>query len=163
MAYVFACELPDHLWFDVDRDVWVEERSDGTVRMGMTDPAQTRAGRILFVRARAGKRVPQGKSVATVESAKWVGPVPSPLTGTVTQANPEVLADPNIINRDPYVSGWLVEFRPEIPLSESGLLRGEPAQAAYRQKLKAEGLTCMRCADLPEAAEGPESGSTFNL
>lgn len=163
MAYVFACELPDHLWFDVARDVWVEERSDGTVRMGMTDPAQTRAGRILFVRARAGKRVAVGKSLATVESAKWVGPVPSPLAGTVTAANAAVLADPNVINRDPYESGWLVEFRPETPLQESGLLRGEPAQEAYRQKLKAEGLTCMRCADVPEAQENSGSGPGFNL
>lgn len=163
MAYVFACELPDHLWFDVERDVWVEDLPDGTVRMGMTDPAQTRAGRILFVRARAGKRVAVGKSLATVESAKWVGPVPSPLAGTVTAVNPALVADPNVINRDPYGSGWLVELRLESPLGESGLLRAESAQAAYRQKLKAEGLTCMRCADVPEAQEKANSGSGFNL
>nr|WP_243239387.1 glycine cleavage system protein H [Sulfobacillus harzensis] len=151
------------MWFDVEKDVWVEALPDGTVRMGMTDPAQTRAGRILFVRARVGKRVAVGKNLATVESAKWVGPVPSPLMGTVIEANAVVLGDPNVINRDPYGAGWLVTFRPEIPVEQSGLLRGAEAQAAYRQKLKAEGLTCMRCADLPEASMEPEPDSKFNL
>lgn len=158
MAFVFACEFPDELWFDVERDVWIGELEEGLVRMGMTDPAQTRAGRILFVRARAGKHVESGKSLATVESAKWVGPVPSPLAGTVTEANQAVLADPNIINRDPYGAGWLVQFRPDGSWHDAGLFQGEAALAAYRLKLKSEGLTCMRCADQVEATESlPDS------
>jgi glycine cleavage system H protein len=159
VAFVYACELPDELWFDVERDVWVGELSSGTVRMGMTDPAQTRAGRILYLRIRAGRAVALGKSMATVESAKWVGPVPSPLEGTVVAANPDVLADPNLINRDPYGAGWLLEFRPADPvLAQSGLLRGEAAVSAYREKLKAEGLTCLRCADPESGEEAPDPG-----
>lgn len=161
MAFVFACELPDDLWFDVERDVWVGDMGNGTVRMGMTDPAQTRAGRILYLRIRAGKAVVAGKSVATVESAKWVGPVPSPLAGTVVAANPEVLEDPNLVNRDPYGSGWLLEFHPaDTAFDQSGLLKGDPAVRAYREKLKAEGLTCMRCAEPNGETErgSPESG-----
>lgn len=150
MAFVYACELPDHLWFDVERDVWVEELGDGLVRLGMTDPAQTRAGRILTLRLKAGKHLVVGKSVGTVESAKWVGPIPSPLAGVVVEVNPQVVKDPNTINRDPYGSGWLVTFRPEQSLQSYGLMRGKPAQEAYRQKLRAEGLTCMRCAPLAE-------------
>ncbi len=153
MAFVLACELPDDLWYDVERDVWVRDLGDGTVRMGMTDPAQTRAGRILYLRIRPGKTVAVGKSLATVESAKWVGPVPSPLEGTVIGANAEVMKDPNIINRDPYEMGWLVEFRPAAASWQgAGLLTGEDAVRAYRAKLRAEGLTCMRCAD-PDGAD----------
>lgn len=161
MAFVYACELPDDLWFDVERDVWVGEMGDGTVRMGMTDPAQTRAGRILYLRIRAGKSVAIGKSLATVESAKWVGPVPSPLEGTVLEANADVIKDPNLVNRDPYHCGWLLQFRPARPMAEqSHLLHGEAAVSAYRAKLKAEGLTCMRCADPldGDGSDGPGPG-----
>lgn len=163
MAFVFACELPDDLWFDVERDVWVGEVGDGLVRMGMTDPAQTRAGRILYVRARAGKHVVAGKSLATVESAKWVGPVPSPLDGTVTNANNAVLADPNVINRDPYGAGWLVQFRPDVSMDRTGLLRGKEALAAYRLKLKTEGLTCLRCADQVPSDSDANKDTGFHL
>lgn len=156
MAFVYACELPDELWFDVEKDVWVGANPDGTFRMGMTDPAQTRAGKILYLRIRAGKRVTESKSLATVESAKWVGPVPSPIVGTVLAANPEVLDNPNLINQDPYGRGWMLTFRPEDsrPLEEQGLLRGADAVNAYQIKLKAEGLTCIRCA-VPEEESAP--------
>lgn len=153
MAFVYACELPDDLWFDVEKDVWVGANADGTLRMGMTDPAQTRAGKILYLRIRAGKEVTEGKSLATVESAKWVGPVPSPLSGTVLVSNPSVITNPNLINQDPYGNGWMLTFRARDSrtLEEQGLLRGEAAVSAYQVKLKAEGLTCIRCA-VPEDA-----------
>lgn len=151
MAFVYACELPDDLWFDVEKDVWVGANPDGTLRMGMTDPAQTRAGKILYLRIRAGKHITEGKSLATVESAKWVGPVPSPIGGTVLASNPEVMENPNLINQDPYGRGWMLTFQPGDTgsLEAQGLLRGEAAVNAYRVKLQAEGLTCIRCA-VPE-------------
>lgn len=157
MAFVYACELPDELWFQVEQDVWVAELSDGTVRMGMTDPAQTRAGRILQIRVREGKTVVPGKSMATIESGKWVGPVPAPMPGTILKANSEVLADPNLINRDPYGRGWLLQFRPQVPPAgweALGLYRGERAVQEYRKKLEAERLMCLRCAD-----PNPEGGT----
>ncbi|MDA8200348.1 MAG: glycine cleavage system protein H [Thermaerobacter sp.] len=150
MAFVFACELPDHLWYRVDQDVWLEDRPDGTVRLGMTDPAQTRAGKLLYLRVRANKSVRAGQSVATVESGKWVGPVPAPLPGSVVDANPAVLEDPSLVNRDPYGEGWLLTFRPDLgreAWAASGLRHGPDAVDPYRAKLKEEGLTCMRCAD----------------
>lgn len=152
MAFVFACELPDHLWFQVDQDVWIQPDPAGGIRMGMTDPAQTRAGKLLYLRVRSKKRVGAGQNVATVESGKWVGPVPAPLAGVVGEANPAVLADPSLVNRDPYGEGWLLTFHPDAPEAEwevLGLRRGAAAVDPYRAKLQAEGLTCVRCADPP--------------
>jgi glycine cleavage system H protein len=150
MAFVFACELPEDRWYLVDQDVWLHVQDDGTVRVGMTDPAQTRAGKVLHLRVRTGKHVRAGQNLATVESGKWVGPVPAPLAGVVGEGNPAVLADPSIINRDPYGEGWILEFRPEEPVDrwgELGLAYGIAAEEPYRAKLSAEGLTCVRCAD----------------
>ncbi|CAB1128680.1 Glycine cleavage system H protein 3 [Candidatus Hydrogenisulfobacillus filiaventi] len=160
MARVNACEFPEHLWFNVEEDTWVEPLPDGTVRVGMTDPAQTRAGRLLTIGVRVGKHVARGRNLATVESGKWVGPVPSPLPGTILAANPQVLADPNLINRDPYREGWLVVLRPDAEATEwraLGLVPGPEAVEPYRVKLEAARLLCLRCVQTP-AETAPHGG-----
>jgi len=69
------CSLPDDLLYHVDYNVWLRLKEDGIVEMGMTDIAQTMAGSIIHCRPKkAGKKIKAGKSVATVESGKWVGP-----------------------------------------------------------------------------------------
>lgn len=150
MAFVYACELPEDIWFDVERDVWLRAGSDGVFQVGMTDPAQTRAGKILQIRVRAGKQVSQGRSVATVESGKWVGPIPAPVSAFVVEGNPDVIQDPNLINRDPYGRGWILTIRPDRPPDgwrEMGLFYGSEAVQPYRLKLREEGLSCLRCAE----------------
>ncbi|PSR34217.1 MAG: glycine cleavage system protein H [Sulfobacillus benefaciens] len=154
MSMVFACDFPDHLWFDVERDVWILPLDNGLLRLGMTDPAQTRSGKVLHVRARAGKTQPVGKSLATIESGKWVGPFPAPVAGTVVNVNSRVLKDPNLINRDPYGEGWLVEIRPEpSDWHREDLKIGSEAATFYRPKLQEAGITCMRCAPMAEDLE----------
>jgi len=151
---VRGCELPDHLWYQVDQDVWVDLQPDGTVRLGMTDPAQTRAGKILHVQVRARRRVDAGRNVATVESGKWVGPVPAPFPGLILGGNPRLADDPALINRDPYGEGWLAEMQPdEGPEAwpRWGLVPGHQATEPYRLKLEAAGLLCVRCQDVGEA------------
>ncbi|AEJ41677.1 glycine cleavage H-protein [Sulfobacillus acidophilus TPY] len=153
MAYVLGCELPEGLWFQVAQDVWVKPLEDGSVRVGMTDPAQTRAGRLLTMQVRVGKTVAVGKNLATVESGKWVGPIPAPLPGKIVEANPVVLNNPNIINRDPYGEGWVLRLQPTVTFDQwesMGLVTGPVAVEQYREKLKAENLTCLRCADVIE-------------
>lgn len=160
MAFVRACELPDHLAFQVEKDVWLERLDDGSVRLGMTDPAQTRAGKILHVRVRTGKEVMVGGGVASVESAKWVGPVPAPLPCRILAGNPIVLEDPNRINQDPYGDGWLLTLRPMVAdaaWAEFGIVQGDAAVDAYREKLRAENLTCVRCSP-PDGSGDPRKG-----
>ena len=154
MAQVFACEFPDDFWFDVDKDVWIFPLPSGVLRLGMTDPAQTRSGRILHVRAKAGKTVKEGKNVATIESAKWVGPFPAPFEGSIIRVNEKVSADPNIINRDPYGEGWIVEFRAGTSWPSPHLIKGVDVAPFYRNKLKDEGITCIRCE--PVDSDSPE-------
>ncbi|MDP7203607.1 MAG: hypothetical protein QGF72_05700, partial [Candidatus Poseidoniaceae archaeon] len=82
------CKLPDDLLYHVEYNVWVRREDDGNVILGMTDIAQTLAGSIIHCRPKkVGKNVKRGKSVATVESGKWVGPVKSPLTGEIIERN----------------------------------------------------------------------------
>ena len=44
-----GCEIPADLWYDVPRDVWLRPEDDGSVVLGLTDPAQTRSGKVLHI------------------------------------------------------------------------------------------------------------------
>ena len=70
-----GCELPESLWYDVERDVWLRREADGSLTLGMTDPAQTRSGKLLHIQfKRVGRHVEAGQSLATVETygAGWI-------------------------------------------------------------------------------------------
>lgn len=132
MSEVNNCMLPEDLYYSVADNVWAKVLDDGTVRVGMTDIAQTMAGAIIHCRPqKAGKEVKKGRSLATVESGKWVGPVKSPLNGTVVEANAQVEADPGLLNKSPYKEGWIVRIQPSAFEEEKGGLL--PAAAAVER------------------------------
>lgn len=149
MAIVNGCQIPEDLYYDIPMEVWVRLEADGTATLGMTDPASTRAGRLLRLTVkRPGKALKRGDTAAIAESAKWLGPFPTPLSGEIVEGNPRVLEDASLVNRDLYGAGWIVRVRParlseELPL----LVTGKAAVAAYRELLEREGLYCIRCAD----------------
>ncbi len=145
-----GCWVPPELEYDLERDVWVRLEADGTATMGMTDVAQTRAGKLVSVLFKAtGKTLRSGQSAATIESAKWVGPFPTPLSGEIVATNQAAFdADMLIANRDPYGSGWLVRLRPTDLASERPrLVPGRVAFAGIRELIDRDGIRCFRCAD----------------
>ncbi len=150
MAVYRGCEFPEDLLFDVERDVWVRREADGSVTLGMTDPAQARCGKLLFVHLKApGRIIERGKSLGTIESAKWVGPFPAPLSGEIVDVNTsEFERDVLSANKDPYGRGWLVRLRPTHWAEESpDLLSGAHAAEVYRTRLDEIQLQCYRCAE----------------
>ncbi len=119
---------------------------DGTATVGMTDLAQTRAGKIMHIRVRRpGSIRPRGKPVATVESGKWAGPVPNPFDCVIVAANEALLEFPERINRDPY-GEWIARVRPVAPIPEAlaGLTTGDAAAAGFAARCKAEKRRCKR-------------------
>lgn len=144
-----GCVFPDDVLYDVDRNVWV--RLDGDeVLLGMTDVAQTLGGKLVQISFKpVGRRVTRGRPLAVIESAKWVGPFPSPFTGTVTAVNEAAFADDVLVaNRDPYGSGWLVRLRPEDVEADLPLLvDGATAFERYKVMLDDQNIRCFRCAD----------------
>ena len=143
MATVSNCNLPEDLYYVVEKHVWARH-DDGVVTVGLTDVAQNLAKGIISVSPKkVGRRVEAGKSVATVESSKWVGPVPSPVNGEIIEVNDAAVADPGIVNRDPYGEGWIAKVRPDDWAGESaGLATGDAGIAAYTAFLEKEGITC---------------------
>lgn len=143
MTLVNNCNIPTDLHYLVAKHVW--GRLDGDlVTVGLTDVAQNLAKGMLSVLPKApGRTVVKGKSVATVESAKWVGPVPAIVGGEIVEINQAVLADPKVINVDPYGDGWIAKLRPTDWAADSADLHtGESGVEAYRAFLDGEGITC---------------------
>jgi glycine cleavage system H protein len=135
-------EFLDNLHYYVPRYTWADIDQDH-VRIGITDFGQQLAGKILFAKIRPkGTRVAFGRPVATIESAKWVGRVASPVTGTIVEINAEVEAGPWLINESPYSKGWLVKVRPQnLSKDMTKLFSGDVAMKALRLEIEKSKIT----------------------
>ena len=100
--------MPEDLLYDVEPNVWVRVDGDSVV-MGMTDIGQTMCGRFVQISWKSpGRTIPRGRSLAVIESAKWVGPFPAAVSGELVANNESAFgADIAVANRDPYGEGWL--------------------------------------------------------
>lgn len=143
MPAVRNCNIPEDLYYLVEKHVWARPVGD-LVEVGLTDVAQNMAKGIISVTPKKiGRALRAQQSVATVESGKWVGPVPTPVAGEVAEVNTAVVADPSLINTDPYGAGWVARVRAVDWATDSGgLATGPEGVAAYSRFLEAEGISC---------------------
>lgn len=143
MAVVRNCNLPEELYYIVEKHVWARPEN-GVVTVGMTDVAQNLAKTIISVTPKAaGKTVAKGKSLATVESSKWVGPVPSPVSGEIVEVNAAVVQAPSTLNADPYGEGWIAKVAAaDWGVDSADLVTGAAGLEAYQRFLEAEGIEC---------------------
>ncbi|MDT8318962.1 MAG: hypothetical protein RQ826_00405 [Xanthomonadales bacterium] len=141
MPTVRGCTLPDDLLYDVDNHIWFTEVGDGTVRIGMTAVATAMAGQLVaFTPKKVGRKVRPGKSCATVESGKWVGPAKSAAGGEVVAVNEDLVAHPGKANEDPYTA-WMVQLDPEDWDSvKPTLTPGGEVAAPYEARMDSEGF-----------------------
>ena len=141
MANVRGCNLPDDLLYDVENHTWFSEVGDGTVKLGMTAIATALAGELVaFTPKKVGRKVRAGKSCATVESGKWVGPAKSMAAGEVLEINTALVEDPSLANDDPY-GNWMVVLSPEDwDNVKGGLTLGSDVSAPYEAKMDADGF-----------------------
>src|SRR4030065_864187 len=139
-----ACDIPEDLYYDIERDVWIRFEGDIAV-LGMTDVAQTRCGKIAAIQFRnVGRAVGQGKAWATVESAKWVGPFPAPFSCEIIETNEEGFAkDILLANKEPYSTGRFVKVRTTDLEKERGhLMTGDEAAEKYRARIQELKIHC---------------------
>ena len=111
---------------------------DGAARVGITDYMQQSLTDINYFDApKTDTSVDQFGELGTLESAKAVFEIIAPVSGTVLAVNAEVVANPGLINEDPYGKGWLVELKLTNWLEDRQLLL-EPDAYAKTVKHKAE-------------------------
>ncbi|MFQ6053784.1 MAG: glycine cleavage system protein H [Candidatus Bathyarchaeia archaeon] len=137
MVKIDGNEFPEGLYYHRDH-MWVKVE-DGKARVGYNDWAQEAAGKLVNLNTRrVGRSVKAGKTLGTVESGKWVGPLKAPLSGKIVELNEEVLRTPSLINEDPYGRGWIAVIEPSDLESELGDLIKGSDRAALETWLKEE-------------------------
>jgi glycine cleavage system H protein len=104
-------EVPEGLYYSKDFE-WIKIEGE-TLRLGLTDYAQKSLREIVYAELpNVGNQIKQGEPYGTVESVKAVSDLIAPITGTITEANEEVLSKPELLNEDPYGKGWILVIKP---------------------------------------------------
>ena len=111
----------DHEWIKIDGD-------EATV--GITDFAQRELGDIVYVEIESvGKDLKAGEIFGTVEAVKTVSDLYLPLSGSVSEVNPNLNNNPEAVNSDPYGEGWMIKMKVSNTSELNELLSSE----AYQQ------------------------------
>ena len=119
-----------------DQHEWVDAKGD-VATIGITDYAQHELGDIVFVELpKSGTKVATGKSFGTVESVKAVSEIYAPVSGEVTEVNPEFRNTPEQINSDPHGGAWLIKVRLSNPAELKTLMDAPAYEAFIAQKNK---------------------------
>lgn len=149
MATIEDFEFPDELYYH-EKHAWVRVEDDGTVTIGLNDLAQKEAGEIMYVDLPfEDDEIEAGETCVKIQTAKWVGPVAAPLSGTVTEVSEGAQDEPELINNSCYEEGWLIKVQPsDLEGDLANLMKGEDAlkdwvkaevERAEAEKAKAEG------------------------
>ena len=100
--------MSDDLKYSKDHE-WVRVESDGTAVIGVTAFAAGQLGDVVYVDLpEAGAEITAGTEMGEIESTKSVSDLFSPIDGTVTEVNQEVVDSPELVNASPFEDGWLI-------------------------------------------------------
>lgn len=114
-------EVPPDLQYTTDHE-WIRRTGADTVRVGITDYAQSALGDVVFVQLpEAGAAVTAGDPFGEVESTKSVSDLFAPISANVLAVNGDLDANPDLVNSDPYGAGWMVDLQIGPEMGEAGL------------------------------------------
>lgn len=106
-------DIPADLHYTEEHE-WIRRVSEDTVRVGITDFAQSSLGDVVYVQLPdVDADVTAGESFGEVESTKSVSDLYAPISAKVVAVNGDLEGDPQLVNSDPYGAGWLVELQGE--------------------------------------------------
>lgn len=111
----------DHEWISLDGN---------TATVGITEFASSELGDIVFIEIETqGESLSKGDTFGTVEAVKTVSDLFMPAGGEITEVNPALNDNPEIVNKDPYGEGWLIK----IKLSDASEVDGLMSADEYKE------------------------------
>ncbi len=114
--------FPANLRYTKDHE-WVRKDEGNTFFVGITDYAQRELGDIVYVEVETiGKSMEAGEIFGTVEAVKTVSDLFLPVSGTITELNPDLANAPDLVNTDPYGKGWMIKLTVKDPALVEKLL-----------------------------------------
>jgi glycine cleavage system H protein len=122
VAQIFLdMNFPSNLRYTKDHE-WVSLEGN-VATIGITDFAQSELGDIVYVEVDTiGKDLEAGAVFGTVEAVKTVSDLFLPVSGTITELNPDLANTPEVVNTDPYGKGWMVKMTVKDPAEVEALL-----------------------------------------
>ena len=127
-------DTPADLRYTAEHE-WVRRTGADTVRVGITDFAQSSLGDVVYVQLpEVGATLTAGEAFGEVESTKSVSDLYAPVSATVTAINGDLEGNPQLVNSDPYGQGWLLELQADGDTLENGMTALLDADA-YRATL----------------------------
>jgi glycine cleavage system H protein len=116
--------FPSNIKYTEDHE-WI--KSDGTTAtVGITEFASAELGDIVFIEIETrGETLSKGDTFGTVEAVKTVSDLFMPASGEITEVNPALEANPEIVNKDPYGEGWLIKIKLSDPSELDALMSAE--------------------------------------
>jgi glycine cleavage system H protein len=113
LARVQDHEFPEHLFYDVENQIWYAPLGDGTLRTGFTSWAAALMGEVLvFTPKRIGHGFEKDRWFAMVEGGKWVGAARAGFDGVVVAQNDALARKPELLTTDAFGAGWMLIVRP---------------------------------------------------
>jgi glycine cleavage system H protein len=126
-------EFPAELKYASSHE-WTRLESDGSVVVGITDHAQDALGDVVYIELpEVGAHVDAGAEVAVIESVKAASDIYSPVTGDVTEINPALEDEPEVVNSSPYGDGWLFRIMPTDMASMADLMDADTYAATVEE------------------------------
>ena len=116
--------FPANLRYTKDHEWILLEGNVATI--GITEFAQGELGDIVYVDISSkGKAMAAEEVFGTVEAVKTVSDLFLPVTGTITEVNPVLEAQPELVNTDPYNQGWMIKMTVDNIADVEALLNAE--------------------------------------
>lgn len=120
--------VPATLRYTKDHE-WIKLEGT-TATIGITDFAQGELGDIVYVEIETvGKALAAEAIFGTVEAVKTVSDLFLPVSGTITEVNPALANEPELVNSDPYGKGWMIKMTVDHPADVASLLDAAAYQA----------------------------------
>jgi len=121
-------KVPENLLYTKDHE-WL--RVEGNFAyIGVTDFAQGELGDIVFIEIETvGETLGKEEVFGTIEAVKTVSDMFMPVSGEILELNPELDANPAVVNKDPYGKGWMIKIKITNPSELTGLLSPDKYKA----------------------------------
>jgi len=140
------CFFPDDLLYDLDNNTWLRVEENGEVTVGVTSVLPAIAGKLTLAKLKVvGVDLRRGQSLGTLESQKFVGPIPSPVSGNVLKTNGLLVDRPRIVNDSPYDEGWIARLKPaHLALERLLLSKIAESKVQLTQKITEFHVRCFK-------------------
>ncbi len=108
---------------------WIRLNDDGSITIGITEHAQEQLGDLVFVETpEIDRQFSTGDALGVVESVKAASDIYAPMDGRIVDTNNELADEPELINSDPYQSGWIYSMEPDDATQMEEMMDAESYQ-----------------------------------